>query len=196
MSYQTTYTTATSGGHRLNEFVPTYVPHSDYLPTNKVVDSNGVEINQWVQMSLCSWPTTTHRREPVRSTTQSPQSSTPDDTSRSGPMKTSRSTDLSLSRSSTAESGNTDQSPPLTPTPHYHYSRHISPSYFRFTSSAPYWLNYISSDSYQYPSSSCLLILSEWSTRTLFLLLQFKIQLRLNFRAEGVELSLFCVVLK
>jgi hypothetical protein len=25
---------------RLNEFVPTYVPHSDYLPTNQVVDAH------------------------------------------------------------------------------------------------------------------------------------------------------------
>ncbi len=47
MSY--TYTTTTSGTHRLNEFVPTYVPHSDYLPTNRVVET-GVsgDVNQWV----------------------------------------------------------------------------------------------------------------------------------------------------
>nr|BAJ98972.1 predicted protein [Hordeum vulgare subsp. vulgare] len=33
--------------HKLNEFVPTYVPHSDYLP-NKVVDSNQPELQQWI----------------------------------------------------------------------------------------------------------------------------------------------------
>lgn len=33
--------------HRLNEFVPTYQPHSDYLPT-KVVDNNVNEAQKWV----------------------------------------------------------------------------------------------------------------------------------------------------
>jgi len=44
MSYQQNYQ---QNVHRLNEFVPTYVPHSDYLPT-KVIDSNLPEAQQWV----------------------------------------------------------------------------------------------------------------------------------------------------
>jgi len=39
------------GVHRLNEFVPTYVPHSDYLP-NRVVDVNQPEAHQWVSIIL------------------------------------------------------------------------------------------------------------------------------------------------
>ncbi len=26
--------------HRLNEYIPTYVPRSEYLPTNRVLDAN------------------------------------------------------------------------------------------------------------------------------------------------------------
>jgi hypothetical protein len=40
-----------SGIHRLNEFVPTYVPHSDYLP-NRVVDVHQPEAQQWVYILL------------------------------------------------------------------------------------------------------------------------------------------------
>lgn len=36
--------------HRLNEFVPTYVPHSDYLPSNRVVD-NAPQAQQWVPLA-------------------------------------------------------------------------------------------------------------------------------------------------
>lgn len=109
MSYQTTYTT-TTGGRRLNEFVPTYVPHSDYLPTNKVVDGNTTEVNQWVRIFLWSWPTTKLRREQVTFTPPSLLISTPADTFRFGPMRTCRSIDPLPSRSSTAESGDTDPS--------------------------------------------------------------------------------------
>lgn len=41
MSYQ-------QNTHKLNEFIPTYVPHSDFLPTNRVVDSNQTDVQQWV----------------------------------------------------------------------------------------------------------------------------------------------------
>lgn len=46
MSYQYT-TTTSSGQHRLNEFVPTYVPKSDYLPT-RVQEQNQGQANEWV----------------------------------------------------------------------------------------------------------------------------------------------------
>jgi hypothetical protein len=36
--------------HRLNEFVPTYVPHSDYLPTNQVVDGRQADVNNLVTL--------------------------------------------------------------------------------------------------------------------------------------------------
>ncbi len=35
--------------HRLTEFVPTYQPHSDFLPT-KVVDNNLTEAQKWVNL--------------------------------------------------------------------------------------------------------------------------------------------------
>ena len=38
MSYQ--QGRSTSEVHRLNEYIPTYVPHSEYLPTNRVLDAN------------------------------------------------------------------------------------------------------------------------------------------------------------
>jgi hypothetical protein len=34
--------------HRINEFIPTYVPHSDYLPTNKVIDERQLEVQPLV----------------------------------------------------------------------------------------------------------------------------------------------------
>jgi hypothetical protein len=46
MSYQQQ---GQQGIHRLTEFVPTYVPHSDYLP-NRVVDANQPEAQQWVSV--------------------------------------------------------------------------------------------------------------------------------------------------
>ncbi len=36
--------------HKLNEFVPNYVPHSDYLPTNHVVDSRQPEAQEVVHV--------------------------------------------------------------------------------------------------------------------------------------------------
>lgn len=40
--------------HKLNEFVPTYVPRSDFLPTNRVVDSNQADVQQWVLIKTIS----------------------------------------------------------------------------------------------------------------------------------------------
>lgn len=42
-----------SNTHKLTEFIPTYVPHSDYLP-NRVVDVRQNEANQWVPFLLYS----------------------------------------------------------------------------------------------------------------------------------------------
>lgn len=46
MSYQQVRTTGQV--HKLNEYVPTYQPHSDYLPKNRVVDANQTEAQRWV----------------------------------------------------------------------------------------------------------------------------------------------------
>lgn len=48
MSYQ--QFKATGEVHKLNEFIPTYVPHSEYLP-NRVVDGKQTEVQQWVTHS-------------------------------------------------------------------------------------------------------------------------------------------------
>ena len=34
--------------HRLNEFVPNYVPHSDFLPTNQIVDGKPTDVKDLV----------------------------------------------------------------------------------------------------------------------------------------------------
>ena len=34
--------------HRLNEYIPTYQPHSEYLP-NRVLDANQPEAQKWVR---------------------------------------------------------------------------------------------------------------------------------------------------
>lgn len=52
MSYQQVRPTGTT--HRLNEYIPTYQPHSEYLPTNRVVDANQPEAQRWVSIDLCS----------------------------------------------------------------------------------------------------------------------------------------------
>ena len=38
--------------HRLNEFVPNYVPHSDFLPTNQVVDGKPTDVKDLVILIL------------------------------------------------------------------------------------------------------------------------------------------------
>jgi hypothetical protein len=51
MSYQQYHPVGQT--HRLTEFVPNYVPHSDYLPT-RVVDTNNTEAQKWVLHLLFS----------------------------------------------------------------------------------------------------------------------------------------------
>ena len=72
MSYQYS---SSSGSHRLNEFVPNYVPKSEYLPS-RVVETNQSEANQWVPFILGSSPTTRDRNSPARFTLRDPLSST------------------------------------------------------------------------------------------------------------------------
>lgn len=74
--------------HRLNEFVPTYVPHSDYLPTNRVVDSNLPEAQRWVFTSIFSSPPMSNRKDSDASTPINPLSSTPPATFQFVPTKT------------------------------------------------------------------------------------------------------------
>ena len=105
MSYQ--YTSNT-GSHRLQEFVPTYVSKSDYLPTNRVVDTNQGEANQWVSLLISSSPPTKDRNVKVTSILRDPQNSTPIDMSQSRPTKMFLSINPSPRKNSTAESGDTD----------------------------------------------------------------------------------------
>ena len=105
MSYQ--YSSNT-GSHRLQEFVPTYVSKSDYLPTNRVVDTNQGEANQWVSLIISSSPPTKDRNVKVTSILRDPQNSTPIDTSQSRPTKMFLSINPSPRKNSTAESGDTD----------------------------------------------------------------------------------------
>jgi len=65
MSYQQVRPTGTV--HRLNEYIPTYQPHSDYLPTNRVLDANQPEAQKWVRSDLYSWLITNNRKEEERS---------------------------------------------------------------------------------------------------------------------------------
>ena len=108
MSYQYT---SNSGSHRLQEFVPTYVSKSDYLPTNRVVETNQNEANQWVQLLLSSFPPTKDRNARVTFTLKDQQSSTPIDMFQWRPMKMFLSINPSQRRNSTAESGDTDLRP-------------------------------------------------------------------------------------
>ena len=106
MSYQYT-STSTTGSRRLNEFVPSYVPKSDYLPT-RVVDSNQSEANQWVLIHLSSSPITKDKRRKDMSTLKDLLNSTPTVTCRSKPPRMSLWIGLSPRTNSTAESGDTD----------------------------------------------------------------------------------------
>ena len=104
MSYQYS---SNADRHRLQEFVPTYVPKSDYLP-NRVVDTNQSEANQWVNHDSLSSPTTKDKNDRDTSILKDQQSSTLIDMSQSRHMKMFSSTSLFLKTSSTAESGDTD----------------------------------------------------------------------------------------
>lgn len=93
--------------HRLNEFVPTYVPHSDFLP-NKVVDSNQPELQQWVPPLQFRSPTTSSKSALVTFTPKSQSSSIPTDTFLSELTRTWWSTSPSPRSSSTAGSRRSD----------------------------------------------------------------------------------------
>lgn len=77
MSYQQQ---GQQGVHRLTEFVPTYVPHSDYLP-NRVVDVNQPEAAQWVSVFSYRSPTMSNKNVPERSIPNDPLNSTQPDMS-------------------------------------------------------------------------------------------------------------------
>ena len=70
--------------HRLNEFIPTYVPHSDYLPKNQVLDGRQADVNNLVLPLPCSSPNTNSKNRKAASTPNVPPSSTPGDTFPSG----------------------------------------------------------------------------------------------------------------
>ena len=67
MSYRH-YVDQPAESHRLNEFVPNYVPHSDYLTSNRVVDNNIPEAQKWVFLLLSRWLLMTNRSEEDRCT--------------------------------------------------------------------------------------------------------------------------------
>ena len=75
MSYQQVRTTGQV--HRLNEYIPNYQPHSEYLPTNRVLDANQPEAQKWVTFPLCSSPTTNNKRDSDTSTPNVPSNSIP-----------------------------------------------------------------------------------------------------------------------
>jgi hypothetical protein len=74
--------------HRLQEYIPTYVPHSDFIPTNQVVDSRQTEAQQVVFPSLSSSANMRSRNREEEFSLKDQLSSTPEDTSPSEPMKT------------------------------------------------------------------------------------------------------------
>ena len=61
--------------HRLNEYIPTYQPHSEYLP-NRVLDANQPEAQKWVRFLWFSWPITSNKRDLVTSTLNGQSNST------------------------------------------------------------------------------------------------------------------------
>ena len=105
MSYQQQ---GQQGVHRLTEFVPTYVPHSDYLP-NRVVDANQPEAQQWVSVFSCRFPTMSNKDVQERSIPNALLILTPPDMSLSEPTRTSYSASPSLKLNSTAESRGFDR---------------------------------------------------------------------------------------
>ena len=54
--------------HRLNEFVPHYVPKSDFLPTNQVVDQHQHEAQDVVILPTISFAATKSKKPVVMST--------------------------------------------------------------------------------------------------------------------------------
>jgi hypothetical protein len=75
------------GEHRLNEFVPNYVPHSDYLTTNRVVDSNQGDVQRWVRPKLFSFQATRNKKDKGMFTPSDPKDSTPSAMSQFAPTK-------------------------------------------------------------------------------------------------------------
>jgi len=65
--------------HRLNEFIPTYVPHSDYLPSNQVVDNRQNDVQAWVYISQCSLNNTKMEKLKDKCSLKDPLSSIPED---------------------------------------------------------------------------------------------------------------------
>jgi len=51
--------------HRLNTYIPTYVPHSDFIPTNQVIDSRQTEAQQVVFLVWFSWFNMSSRNKKV-----------------------------------------------------------------------------------------------------------------------------------
>jgi hypothetical protein len=57
--------------HRLTEFVPTYQPHSDFLPT-RVSDNNLTEAQKWVHLHLIKLATYEQQKRLGKVYTQKP----------------------------------------------------------------------------------------------------------------------------
>jgi len=75
MSYQQVRTTGQV--HRLNEYIPNYQPHSEYLPTNRVLDANQPEAQKWVIIPLFSSLIMNNKRDWDMSTLNAPLNSIP-----------------------------------------------------------------------------------------------------------------------
>lgn len=58
--------------HRLNEFVPNYVPKSDFLPTNQVVDARQNEAQEVVSLPSPSSAATRPSAHAATSTASAP----------------------------------------------------------------------------------------------------------------------------
>jgi hypothetical protein len=66
--------------HRLNEFIPNYIPHSDYLPSNNVTDDRQLEVQPLVNDFIFSSSNTKLRDLVDMSTLKNHLSLTPEDT--------------------------------------------------------------------------------------------------------------------
>ncbi len=122
--------------HRLTEFVPTYVPHSDYLPSNRVVD-NQPQAQQWVPFCLFSFLTTRDRNSWERCIPPNLPSSTPADMFRSVPTKMCWSGNPSARSNSTAESGECDLISTFIPLRLHHFGPETFSSFFSFSEIDP-----------------------------------------------------------
>jgi len=113
MSYQ--QSRPVSGIHKLNEFVPTYVPHSEYLPTNRVLDANQPEAQKWVLYALFSWLITSNKKGLGTSTRNVQLNSIHPAMFQCALLKTWLSTSPYPRLSSKAESKECDQNPIIIP---------------------------------------------------------------------------------